>query len=80
MSGQNNVKRGRVPKLRFPEFRDAGEEWKKCELGPLTTKVGSGITPTGGDKNYKTEGRPFVRSQNVGWGELILNDVAFIDE
>lgn len=71
--------RGLVPKLRFPEFRDTGE-WDELELGPLTTKVGSGITPTGGDKNYKTEGRPFVRSQNVGWGELILNDVAFIDE
>ncbi len=68
-----------LPKLRFPEFRDAGE-WEELELGPLTTKVGSGITPTGGDKNYKTKGRPFVRSQNVGWGELILNDVAFIDE
>ena len=68
-----------LPKLRFPEFRDAGE-WDERELGPLTIKVGSGITPTGGDKNYKTKGRPFVRSQNVGWGELILNDVAFIDE
>ncbi len=68
-----------VPRLRFPEFGGAGE-WYERELGPLTTKVGSGITPTGGDKNYKTKGRPFVRSQNVGWGELILNDVAFIDE
>ncbi|HOG49853.1 MAG TPA: restriction endonuclease subunit S [Lentisphaeria bacterium] len=68
-----------LPKLRFPKFRDAGG-WEQRELGPLTTKVGSGITPTGGDKNYNTEGRTFVRSQNVGWGELILNDVAFIDE
>ncbi|MBX9895801.1 MAG: restriction endonuclease subunit S [Nitrosomonas sp.] len=68
-----------LPKLRFPEFRDA-RKWEERELGPLTTKVGSGITPMGGDKNYKTKGRPFVRSQNVGWGELILNDVAFIDE
>lgn len=68
-----------VPRLRFPEFRDAGE-WEEYELGLLTTKIGSGITPLGGEKNYKTEGRPFVRSQNVGWGELILNDVAFIGE
>lgn len=68
-----------VPRLRFPEFRDAGE-WTECALGLLTTKIGSGITPIGGDKNYKTEGRPFVRSQNIGWGELILDDVAFIDE
>ena len=67
------------PRLRFPEFRDNGE-WSVCQLGPLTTKVGSGITPMGGAENYKTEGRPFVRSQNVGWGELILDDMAFIDE
>ncbi|GAB1410944.1 restriction endonuclease subunit S [Desulfovibrionales bacterium] len=68
-----------VPRLRFAEFREAGE-WAECELGSLTTKVGSGITPTGGDKNYKTDGRPFVRSQNIGCGQLILDDVAFIDE
>ena len=68
-----------VPKLRFPEFRDA-EGWSKEKLGPKSKKVGSGITPTGGDKNYKQSGRPFVRSQNVGWGALLLDDVAFIDE
>ena len=68
-----------LPRLRFPEFRDA-PEWKDRELGPMTNKVGSGITPLGGDKNYKTSGRPFIRSQNVGWGELLLDDVAFIDE
>lgn len=68
-----------LPKLRFPEFLDTGE-WKNRMLGMLANKVGSGITPKGGDINYKTEGRPFVRSQNVGWGELILDDVVFIDE
>jgi type I restriction enzyme S subunit len=67
-----------VPRLRFPEFRAAGE-WEAKELGPLTTKVGSGITPRGGNKNYKTEGHPFMRSQNVGWGELLLDDIVFID-
>jgi type I restriction enzyme S subunit len=68
-----------VPKLRFPEFREA-KGWTGEKLGAKTKKVGSGITPTGGDKNYKQSGRPFVRSQNIGWGELLLDDVAFIDE
>lgn len=68
-----------MPDFRFPEFRDS-PEWRDRELGRMTTKVGSGITPLGGHTNYKTSGRPFIRSQNVGWGELILNDVAFIDE
>lgn len=68
-----------LPQLRFPEFRDAGE-WERVQLGSRTTKVGSGVTPRGGDKNYMKKGRPFIRSQNVGWGELILDDVAFISE
>ncbi|HHI3922359.1 TPA: restriction endonuclease subunit S [Klebsiella pneumoniae] len=69
----------RIPRLRFPEFQGDGE-WKEKKLGSLATKVGSGITPLGGEKNYKKSGRPFVRSQNIGWGELLLDDVAFIDE
>jgi len=68
-----------LPKLRFPEFWDAGE-WEENLLDSQVMKVGSGITPKGGDKNYKNNGRPFVRSQNVGWGELLLDDVAYIDE
>jgi type I restriction enzyme, S subunit len=68
-----------VPKRRFPEFRDAGA-WEEKTLGDYTSKVGSGTTPNGGDKNYKKSGRPFIRSQNVGWGHLLLEDVAFIDE
>ncbi len=68
-----------LPTLRFPEFRDAGE-WERVQLGSQTAKVGSGVTPKGGDKNYLKKGRPFIRSQNVGWGELILDDVAFISE
>ncbi|WNV04943.1 restriction endonuclease subunit S [Candidatus Methylospira mobilis] len=67
------------PRLRFPEFQNAGE-WEDSELGPKASKVGSGITPTGGDKNYKRAGLAFVRSQNVGWGILMLDDVAYIDE
>jgi len=67
------------PRLRFPEFEGTGE-WANGELGQKTEKVGSGITPSGGDKNYKLSGRPFVRSQNVGWGELLLDDVAFLDD
>ncbi len=68
-----------VPKLRFPEFRIA-PEWDEKSLGTQATKIGSGITPTGGEKTYKTEGHPFIRSQNIGWGCLILDNVAFIDD
>ena len=66
-----------VPNLRFPEFTG---EWKKCTIAELATKVGSGVTPRGGEAVYKTEGHPFVRSQNVGLGHLLLDDIAYIDE
>jgi len=55
-------------------------DWEVKMLGEKTTKIGSGITPTGGEKVYTSEGRPFLRSQNVGWGNLILEDIAFIGD
>jgi type I restriction enzyme, S subunit len=62
---------------RLPSFH---AEWEVVNVGETATKVGSGITPTGGESVYKSEGRPFLRSQNVGWGTLLLEDVAFIDD
>ena len=66
-----------VPNLRFPEFQG---EWEKCKLGDLTAKVGSGSTPKGGNAVYTSAGHCFVRSQNVGMGYLILDDVAHIND
>ena len=77
MANNNDNKVLNVPPLRFPEFSG---EWKMCTIGELTTKVGSGVTPRGGEAVYKTEGHPFVRSQNVGLGNLLLDDIAFINE
>jgi type I restriction enzyme, S subunit len=54
--------------------------WNTIRLGDVTVKVGSGLTPQGGSKVYQAEGHPFVRSQNVGWGTMLLDDLAFIDE
>ncbi len=68
-----------VPTLRFPEFREVGE-WEIVALGSTTLKVGSGITPKGGESNYLMKGRPFIRSQNIGWGQLLLSDVVYIDD
>ena len=77
MANNKNTKVPNVPNLRFPEFTG---EWKKCTIAELATKVGSGVTPRGGEAMYKTEGHPFVRSQNVGLGHLLLDDIAYIDE
>ena len=63
-------------------FAFPGVQWRveNVYYRQLTTKVGSGVTPRGGEAVYKTEGHPFVRSQNVGLGNLLLDDIAFIDE
>jgi type I restriction enzyme, S subunit len=44
----------------------------------ICSKFGSGVTPRGGATNYVEAGVPFLRSQNVHFGELRLNDVAYI--
>ena len=63
--------------MRFPEFSG---EWEKHTIGELAIKVGSGVTPKGGETVYKKQGHPFVRSQNVGLGVLLLEDIAYIDD
>jgi type I restriction enzyme, S subunit len=46
----------------------------------LTTKIGSGVTPDGGAANYLDSGIPLLRSQNVHFDGLYLDDVAYISE
>ncbi len=69
-----------LPGCKRTEVGVIPEDWDCSRIGDLTTRVGSGITPTGGNRVYVTAGRPFLRSQNVGWGELNLHDLAFITE
>ena len=66
-----------VPTLRFPGFTG---EWQKMNIGSIASKVGSGSTPRGGSAIYEEKGRPFVRSQNIGNGFLLLDDIAHISE
>ncbi|MHC2584204.1 restriction endonuclease subunit S [Bradyrhizobium diazoefficiens] len=49
-------------------------------LRTFAKKIGSGITPRGGETAYRSSGVPFIRSQNVRSGKLVLDGVAFIDE
>lgn len=55
------------------------KSWKYCNLSDVSTKIGSGVTPRGGEKVYQKSGHPLVRSQNVGWGVLLLKDIAYIN-
>ncbi|MFG0874419.1 restriction endonuclease subunit S [Aeromonas media] len=81
------VKDGKIKKPKaLPEISEEEkpfelpEGWVCIRLGDLTSKMGSGSTPRGGQSAYVSEGIPFLRSQNV-WNEgLRLDDVVYIDE
>jgi type I restriction enzyme S subunit len=55
------------------------KEWDLETIGSIAVHVGSGSTPKGGSKVYLTQGVLFIRSQNVTFDGLHLDDVAFID-
>jgi type I restriction enzyme S subunit len=83
--GPTRAKRdGRLPYLApdlwslFPNRLDDDgkpEGWSTTSLVHLTSKIGSGATPTGGSQVYVTFGTALIRSQNVydngfSWGGL----------
>ncbi len=55
-------------------------EWKDFELRELTTKIGSGATPRGGQEAYKAEGISLIRSQNILDFSFSYSGLAFIDD
>ena len=59
---------------------DIPERWEVKKLKYLVSKVGSGITPSGGANVYQEEGIPLLRSQNIYFDGLRLDDVAYISE
>lgn len=56
------------------------EHWEVKKVKHLVLKVGSGITPSGGASVYKLSGIPLLRSQNIHFDGLRLDDVAYITE
>lgn len=52
--------------------------WEIVKLKFLTTKVGSGVTPRGGSTVYQDAGIPLLRSQNIHFDGLRLDEVAYI--
>jgi type I restriction enzyme S subunit len=54
--------------------------WIDNNLISITTKIGSGATPRGGDESYKPEGISLIRSLNIHDLEFKYRKLAFIDE
>lgn len=56
------------------------EHWKVKKLKHLVCKIGSGVTPKGGASVYQQSGIPLLRSQNIHFDGLRLDDVAYISD
>ncbi len=56
------------------------EGWKIEKLERITTKIGSGATPLGGEKAYHAEGISLIRSLNVHDMGFRMKDLAFLDD
>ena len=73
---------------RYDTYKDSGVQWLGeipghwgcTRLKYLTSKIGSGSTPTGGSEVYQDSGVLFLRSQNIYNYGLELEDVAYISE
>lgn len=55
------------------------KSWQQYSLKEITTKIGSGSTPTGGKEAYHKSGISLVRSLNIYDFVFDYNDLAFID-
>ena len=70
------------------KMKDSGIEWlgekpahwEVIKLKWAVSKIGSGITPRGGSEVYVDSGIPLLRSQNIHFDGLKLQDVAYITE
>ncbi len=54
--------------------------WEVRRLLEVTTKIGSGATPRGGNVSYKQEGLSLIRSLNVHDLDFRTKDLALIDD
>lgn len=79
---------GLKPWKPYPAYKDSGVEWlgmvpegwDVVKIKHLTSKVGSGKTPSGGASAYQDSGILFLRSQNVYDEKLELGDVVYISD
>lgn len=53
--------------------------WSELKIKNISEKVGSGVTPKGGGSTYLDRGIPLLRSQNIHFNGIRLDDVAYID-
>lgn len=58
----------------------SSDRWFNRKLKNITLKIGSGSTPLGGEKVYTESGVILLRSQNIGWGDIITDNLVYIND
>ena len=81
----NAVTRGLNPHVKMKAsgvewIGEIPEHWEIKKIKHVTTKIGSGITPSGGGSTYLDSGIPLLRSQNVLFGKIEFEGVAYISD
>lgn len=61
-----------------PRSIELPKGWRWVRLADHVSKIGSGLTPLGGQAAYASEGIPFIRSQNVHMNSFSSDGLAFI--
>ncbi len=83
---QNAVTKGLNPNVKMKDsgvewIGEVPESWEVKKVKNVTSKIGSGVTPSGGGTTYLDEGGiPLLRSQNIHFGKIDFTDVARISE
>lgn len=73
-------------RLRFPGHEHSRlvnglpEGWRSAPLSEITSKIGSGSTPRGGEASYQADGITLIRSLNVYDDRFNDDGLAFISE
>ncbi len=80
IDAHGNIRSEATHAFKDPPLGRIPVEWDAISVDDLACHVGSGVTPRGGEAVYSHEGVLFIRSQNVHFGGLRLDDVAYISD
>lgn len=66
--------------LKQTEIGEIPKSWEVVPLGELAERITKGSSPRWQGFNYCDDGVLFIRSQNVGFGELLLSNTVYLPE
>lgn len=67
-------------KTKQTEIGEIPEGWEVRKLGDYATLITKGSSPRWQGFEYCNKGILFIRSQNIGWGKIFLDDRVFVPE